>query len=164
MVLKHYVDSMIVGDLYPLPSPLMDIGSGAGFPGICLKIRYPKLRLILAEPKPNLVEFLNEVVALLDLKGIEVFEHRVTSQSFQTPVAGAITRAVEPMNKTILRTLGCLGCGGKLIFMKGPSVQSEIDSLKREFSTTHRILYDKRYSLPRTPYQRRLVVVERIQE
>src|SRR3954452_4738002 len=103
MVIKHYVDCMIVGKFLTLPSPLLDIGTGAGFPGIPLKIRYPHLKLILAEPRPKRIEFLKEVIAELGLKNIEVFDHKVVSENFYQPVKGVITRAVEPIEKTLLR-------------------------------------------------------------
>src|SRR5688500_9185945 len=67
MVVKHYVDCMIVGKFVTLPTPLLDIGTGAGFPGIPLKIRYPHLKITLAEPRPRRVEFLKEAVQKLGL-------------------------------------------------------------------------------------------------
>ena len=51
MVLKHYVDSLLVLRFVELPSPLMDMGSGPGLPGIPLKIARPGVRMILAEPR-----------------------------------------------------------------------------------------------------------------
>jgi 16S rRNA (guanine527-N7)-methyltransferase len=77
MVVKHYVDSMIVADLCEIPSPLVDVGTGAGLPGIPLKIRLPKLKLVLAEPRPKRVEFLHEAVSELRLEGVGVFPHKV---------------------------------------------------------------------------------------
>ena len=122
MVIKHYVDCMIIGKFFNLPSPLVDVGTGAGFPGIPLKIRYPHLKMVLAEPRPKRVAFLREAIAELGLKNVEVFEHKVSSRSFTQPMKGVITRAVETMDKTILRTSGCLEPGGYLVFMKGPGV------------------------------------------
>ncbi len=51
MVLKHYVDSLLVLKYLELPSPLVDMGSGAGLPGIPLKIARPEIQMILAEPR-----------------------------------------------------------------------------------------------------------------
>src|SRR6478609_7846016 len=61
MVLKHYVDSLLVLRFVELPSPLMDMGSGPGLPGIPLKIACPRVRMILAEPRGARATFLNEV-------------------------------------------------------------------------------------------------------
>jgi len=162
MVIKHYVDCMIVGKFVTLPSPLLDIGTGAGFPGIPLKIRYPHLKIILAEPRPKRVAFLKEVIAELKLKNIEVFDHKVVSESYYHPVNGVITRAVEPIEKTLLRTSACLASGGLAIFMKGPAVDPEVQGALVQFPEKFRLVKDRHYTLPGTPHQRRLVVLERL--
>src|SRR5262249_32248617 len=67
MVLKHYVDSLLVLKFVEPPSPLLDMGTGPGLPGIPLKIVRPELEIILAEPRGARVEFLNGVVNRLGL-------------------------------------------------------------------------------------------------
>lgn len=158
MVIKHYIDCMIVGDLLTIPSPIADLGSGAGFPGIPLKIRYPKLQITLAEPRPRRVSFLLDAIKLLNLKGIDVFPHKVVSQSFTRPVAAVISRAVEEIEKTLLRTQGCIGPGSRVIFMKGPNVSQEMKSAEKRLKTLFTIEQDIPYLLPGTKHQRRLVV------
>jgi 16S rRNA (guanine527-N7)-methyltransferase len=160
IVLKHYVDCMIVGDFVRLPSPLVDVGSGAGFPGIPLKIRYPSLDIILAEPRPRRVQFLHDAIALLGLEKARVFDHKVTSQSFRLPVRGVVTRALETMDKTVLRTSGALEPGGRLIFLKGPGVEEEIELFRRRFDDRYRIVENIPYRLPLLGHERRIVVVE----
>jgi 16S rRNA (guanine527-N7)-methyltransferase len=162
MVIKHYVDSLIVGKFTSIPSPLVDIGTGAGFPGIPLKIRYPHLKLVLAEPRPKRIEFLKEAIRELHLKHTTVFEHKVVSRSFNQPMAGVITRALETMDKTVLRTSACLGKGGRLIFLKGPSVDPEIEDTLRRFNGRFRLAEDHHFKLPHTPHERRLVVLEKL--
>ena len=61
MVLKHYADSLLVLKHLELPSPLIDMGSGPGLPGIPLAIARPETRMILAEPRGARAEFLSEV-------------------------------------------------------------------------------------------------------
>jgi 16S rRNA (guanine(527)-N(7))-methyltransferase RsmG len=162
MVVKHYVDCMIVGKYFTLPSPIVDIGTGAGFPGVPLKIRYPHLKMTLAEPRPKRVAFLNEVIQKLELKNTDVFDHKVVSRSFTKPVAAAITRAVETIDKTVLRTSACLGKGGLLIFLKGPAVDAELKDTLNRFAGKFKLVLDKGYTLPGTPHDRRLVVLEKL--
>ena len=164
VIIKHYVDCMTVGDLFELPSPLMDLGSGAGFPGIPLKIRYPRLKIILAEPRPKRIKFLNEAIEKVELDQTEVFEHKVVSRSFTQPVAGVISRAVEEIEKTILRTSGCMQKGGLLIFMKGPNADEELAVALNRFGKDYVIHFDKAYTLRHTPHQRRLIVLRRVSE
>ncbi|MSP19344.1 MAG: 16S rRNA (guanine(527)-N(7))-methyltransferase RsmG [Bdellovibrionales bacterium] len=162
IIIKHYVDSMIVGKFIELPSPIVDLGTGAGFPGIPLKIRYPHLRMTLAEPRPKRIAFLKEVIHALKLKNIEVFEHKVVSRSFRTPMKAVITRAVETIDKTMLRTSGCIEVGGLLVFLKGPAVDPEIVDVKKRFGEYFKLKEDKHYELPHTGHTRRLVVYEKI--
>lgn len=162
MVVKHYVDCLIVAKFTTLPSPLLDIGTGAGFPGIPLKIRYPHVKMVLAEHRPRRVNFLNEVIRELGLKNVRVFDHKVVSRSFQEPVEGVITRALETIDKTLLRTSACLGVGGRLFFLKGPNVDPEIADVKRRFGDKFKLVQDEHYRLPGTEHERRLVVFEKI--
>ena len=77
MVLKHYVDSLLVLKFLELPSPLVDMGSGPGLPGIPLSIARPEVRMILAEPRGARAEFLGEVCARLGLENVEVYAHKL---------------------------------------------------------------------------------------
>lgn len=164
VVVKHYVDSMFVGKLIDLPSPLVDVGTGAGFPGIPIKIRYPHLTLVLAEQRPRRIAFLNEAIAELGLARVSTFKQRVVSRSFTTPMRGVITRAVEPIAKTLLRTSGCTRAGTQIIFMKGPGVDEELREARREFASSYKLTLDREYRLPGTPHERRLVVFERLND
>jgi len=139
----------------------VDVGTGAGFPGIPLKIRYPHLKLILAEPRPKRIVFLKEAVKALGLKEVDIFEHKVVSRSFTTPVQAVITRAVEPIEKTLLRTSGALQEGGHLYFMKGPAVEPEIKEALKRLGNYFCLTIDKAYTLPHTNHQRRLLVFKR---
>jgi 16S rRNA (guanine527-N7)-methyltransferase len=159
IVTKHYIDCMIVGDIYKLPSPIADIGTGAGFPGIPLKIRYPHLQMILAEPRPRRIEFLKESCRLLKFKNVEVFEHKVVSQSFTQNVNAVISRALEEIPKTLLRTSGCARAGTKIIFMKGPNADAELKEAQRTFPGQFEIELDHAYHLPMTSHERRLIVL-----
>jgi len=164
VVVKHYIDSMFVGRLIELPAPLVDVGTGAGFPGIPLKIRYPKLELILAEQRPRRIAFLNEAIKTLGLTQVSTFKQRVVSRSFTGPVRGVITRAVEPIQKTLLRTSGATRKGSQIIFMKGPGVDEELEQAREQFEADYQLTLDRAYQLPHTPFARRLIVFERLRD
>jgi 16S rRNA (guanine527-N7)-methyltransferase len=161
MAQRHYADCMILHGFMEgrWPSPLVDVGSGAGFPGIMIKLMSPKTRIILAEPRPRRVDFLERTIKELGLKDISVFPHKVTSKSFTEPMAGTITRAFETVEKSLPRFGGCLGVGGKAIFMKGPKVAEELTTLAND---EYRVLKNHVYRIPNTPLDRALLVMERI--
>ena len=77
MVLKHYVDSLLVLKYRRIAGIADRHGLGSGLPGIPLKIARPDVRMILAEPRGARVAFLREVCEQLGLKGIEVYGHKL---------------------------------------------------------------------------------------
>jgi 16S rRNA (guanine527-N7)-methyltransferase len=161
MVVKHYLDCALVATLTELPSPLMDIGSGAGFPGIPLKIMRPDLRVILAEGRKNRVAFLREAIDLLGLDNIDIHSGRIYPDTCLEPPMGAIiTRAVESMDETLTRITGCLRADGKAIFMKGPDGALEIKATLQRHPD-YRLLSEKAYQLPVLGDKRILLVFER---
>jgi 16S rRNA (guanine(527)-N(7))-methyltransferase RsmG len=160
MVEKLYVDSILPGQFVKLPSPLIDIGSGPGMPGIPLKIAFPETRIILAEGRGNRVEFLEMAVKELGLKNTSVCGKKIFPR-FGMPVSGIITRAVEHIEQTLERIQGCLAQGGQAIFMKGPGCTDEIEAAKTRFSGSYRLMENIEYAIPQTSHERRLVVFER---
>ena len=162
MVLKHYVDSLLVLKYVELPSPLIDMGSGPGLPGIPLKIARPAVSMILAEPRGARAEFLEGVCAKLKLPDVEVFAGKVNSK-FPGQVKGIITRAVASIPETLDRVANCLEPGGRMIFMKGPDCSDEIAEAKTSHAETFRLVADHAYQIPGTPHDRRIVVYERLE-
>lgn len=162
MVLKHYVDSLLVLKFFEPSSALLDMGSGPGLPGVPLKIARPGLEMILAEPRGVRVEFLNAVVGTLGLEGVEVFGGKITPR-FTRAVAGVITRAVASIPETLDRVVNCLGPGGRMIFMKGPDCEGEIAEAADAHAGLFRLVADHAYAIPGTSHARRLVVYERLE-
>lgn len=161
MVLKLYVDSVLPAGMIDLPSPLMDLGSGPGMPGIPLKIVRPDLEVFLAEGRARRAGFLREVIDRLGLEGIEVIGRNITSD-FERPFGGVITRALEGIDKTLERITGCLEERGRVIFMKGPACQQELAHALERFGRRYALVEDTPYRIGRTRNQRRLLVFERL--
>ena len=163
MVLKLYADAILPALHTPLPSPLLDLGTGPGMPGIPLKIFRPDLKILLAESRQTRTAFLKTAVAALALSGLDVVERGI-APDYDRPVAGVITRAVEPMADTLARVAGCLIKGGRVIFMKGPRCDDELARASTTFASDYELTGDIAYHIPQTPHQRRLVVFRRTVE
>ena len=161
MVLKHYVDCLLPGKLTNLPGPLLDMGTGPGLPGIIIKIANPELPMILADTRAARCAFLEDVVQELGLKEIEIFSGKITPK-FVQKMGGVITRAVAEVSETLHRVRNCLKIGGRLILMKGPDCDTEIQAAREQFGDEFQLIEDHRYTLPESTNHRRLLVYERM--
>ncbi|SMC23079.1 16S rRNA m(7)G-527 methyltransferase [Desulfacinum hydrothermale DSM 13146] len=161
MVEKLYADSILPGLMITLPSPLLDLGTGPGMPGIPLKIAFPHLQVILAEARGKRVDFLRKALDELGLEGMRA-EGGLITASFSEPVRGVITRAVESIGETLTRIEGCLCQGGLAIFMKGPRCDQEVAEAIGNFAGRFELQQDMAYTIPGTPHERRLVVFRRL--
>jgi 16S rRNA (guanine(527)-N(7))-methyltransferase RsmG len=163
LVIKHYVDCALVANFVQLTSPVLDIGTGAGFPGIPIKILQPDLEMILAESRAYRVSFLEHVCRVLGLKKIQIHPHKISS-TFPEAVNTVITRAFESIPETLRRVGGFLKEGGKVIFMKGPACNDEIKAAIQEFTLEYQLKDDIAYTIPSTRFRRRLVIFQRTKE
>jgi 16S rRNA (guanine527-N7)-methyltransferase len=161
IAIKHFIDSLIIRDLTQFQFPLLDIGTGPGFPGIVLKILFPDERILLAEGVQKRVDFLKKVRDELELKNLEIFGRNVTRE-FEYPVHGIITRAVEDMRNTLYNASHCLIIGGCAYFMKGPNVDPELTLVKKHLGPYYHLIQDTAYHLPKTSHYRRLIVYKKI--
>lgn len=161
VAIKHFVDSMMVPKVCTLQFPLIDMGTGPGFPGIPLKILFPKERIILAEGVQKRVEFLKKVREELKLENLDIIGRNV-DEEFLLPVQGVITRAVEDISNTMRNASGCLQTGGYLYFMKGPGVDPEIAAAEKKWAGIYELVRDECYTLPETPHQRRMLVYKKL--
>ncbi len=159
-IIKHFIDSVYYTKYVKLPDSIIDIGTGAGFPGIPIKIMFPHINIILAEQRSRRVEFLKVAVKSLGLTGVDFYSHKVTDKSF-FDVNGVVTRALEDAPETLARVEHFLPEGGLVILLKGPDADGDIKSLTEQNLNDFKLLIDKQYNLPGTNNERRLLVFEK---
>ncbi len=161
IAIRHFIDCMIIPELTELQFPLMDVGTGPGFPGIPLKIQFPDKKIILAEGVQRRVEFLKNVRSEMNLQNLDIIGRNINPY-FAYPVQGVITRAVEDVRNTLKNVLTSLQTGGCVYLMKGPQVGPEIEIAKEEVGEYYDLEQDIAYTLPHTPHERRLLVYRKI--
>lgn len=125
---RHILNSAVVATDIPQGATVVDIGSGAGLPGIPLAVARPDLRITLVEPMARRIEWLSEVVSALGLP-ILVIRGRAEERTVQDRVGGAdvvTARAVAPLAKLAGWALPLLRSGGHLIALKGASAADEV--------------------------------------
>lgn len=161
VAIKHFIDCLIITEFTELKFPLLDVGTGPGFPGIPLKIRYPNEKILLGEGVQKRVEFLKHVREKMNLQNLDIIGRNINPY-FEYPVQGVITRAVEDISNTLRNVLSCLQEGGFVYFMKGPGVNPEIEQVPDDLKEFYVLHADHEYDLPKTENHRRLVIYKKI--
>lgn len=126
---RHLINCAVIGDVMDEGATVVDVGSGAGLPGIPLAIARPDLRITLIEPLLKRSVFLQEVVDKLALDNVTVIRGRAEEGPIKKAVAGAdivTSRAVAPLGKLAKWSLPLVRRGGEMIAMKGESVHEEL--------------------------------------
>lgn len=135
---SHFLDSLTLLPLLPAGAHLLDIGTGAGFPGLVCKAADPTLRLTLVEPRQKRVSFLRHIVRTLRLEHVEIVNGRIEDDLLlpsDTPFTHITSRAVSDIAGFFAMAERFFRPGLKMICMKGPKWQEELaaaaDSLHR---------------------------------
>jgi 16S rRNA (guanine527-N7)-methyltransferase len=125
---RHLLNSAVVGEAIPEGARVVDLGSGAGLPGVPLAIARPDLDITLLEPMARRVAWLTEVVDTLSLSA-SVVRGRAEEPAIKQQLAGAdvvIARAVAPLARLWAWSAPLLREGGRLVALKGQSVDEEV--------------------------------------
>ena len=122
---RHILNSAVVADLIPEGDSVVDVGSGAGLPGIPLAIVRPDLQVTLLEPLLRRSDFLREAVNVLEL-GDRVQVVRSRAEDHDGRYGTCTARAVAPLSRLAPWCLPLLRPGGQLLAMKGASAEAEI--------------------------------------
>ncbi len=122
---RHIVNSAAVVPFMPKRGKVADVGSGAGFPGIIVALMRPDLDVTLIETMERRVEWLELVVAELDLDNVMV--RRARAEEIKDRYDAVTARAVANLSKLVRLTSGLLRPGGSLLALKGAKAQQEVD-------------------------------------
>jgi 16S rRNA (guanine527-N7)-methyltransferase len=123
---RHLLNCGAVARLVPAKCSLIDLGSGAGLPGIVLAILLPGAAVTLLEPLARRVEFLRQCVADLELANVEVVRGRAEDLAGQLAGDVVTARAVAPLDKLAGLCLGLARPGGRVLAMKGSTAEAEL--------------------------------------
>lgn len=130
VVLKHFIDSLSIVksvDILDVKT-ICDIGAGAGFPSLPLKIAYPHLHIVIVEASLKRVNFLKELIAYLALDHVDIFHDRaeVFAVKHQATYDMVTARAVGSIGLVTELGLPMVKTGGHLLLLKGPQYELEL--------------------------------------
>jgi 16S rRNA (guanine527-N7)-methyltransferase len=167
--IKHFLDSLtclLVMRDAPV-GRLIDIGTGAGFPGIPLKIMLPRVQLTLVESVGKKAEFCRHVVNILDLQGVEVIQQRAETigqdPAHREHYDWAVARAVAILPVLAEYLLPLVRVGGRMLAMKGESGPAEAHSAEHTIKLLGGHLRQLLpVTLPGVAEERYLVVIDKV--
>ena len=123
---RHLLNSAVVVEACPASGLVVDVGSGAGLPGIPMALARPELTIRLVEPLLRRVTFLTEVVSLLGLENVEVVRSRVEDLHGSWTAPTVTARAVAPLDRLAGWCLPLVARGGSLLAVKGDRADEEL--------------------------------------
>ncbi len=165
---NHFIDSLTLLPLIQqLPvSTLLDVGSGAGFPGLVLKIAHPQLAVTLVEPRQKRVSFLNHICRATHTSGVKIICQRLNSDDltfaasigqFSIVTCRALTSIAEFLQMAQPFSLQ----GGYVICMKGPQADKEINEWQAKETGNFILKESRQLTLPFSKASRALVVFQK---
>ncbi|MDT0329722.1 16S rRNA (guanine(527)-N(7))-methyltransferase RsmG [Nocardiopsis lambiniae] len=131
---RHLINCAVVEELLPEGAEVVDIGSGAGLPGLVLGLLRPDVRMILLEPLLRRTVFLNEAVEILDLPNVEVRRGRAEEAHGELLTDFVTARAVAPLPRLAGWALPLLRKGGSLLALKGEQAEAELVAAEQAVS------------------------------
>lgn len=132
IIIKHFFDSLLYAKVLPENTKVLaDIGTGAGFPGLPIKLIFPEIELYLIEPSVKKSTFLEHIIKTLKLENITIFTKRIGEiKSKELAVDVVVTRALFKVDEFIKKSTHILKNGGSLIISKGPRYAEEIKNIE----------------------------------
>ncbi|MFH1683788.1 MAG: 16S rRNA (guanine(527)-N(7))-methyltransferase RsmG [Candidatus Margulisiibacteriota bacterium] len=163
---KHFEDSLAILQTIKLTNQsVIDIGTGAGFPGIPLKIKCPNIKLTLLEATKKKVEFLRQIISLLKLQDVKIISAR--AEDIAKEQRGlfdlAVSRAVAKLNILCEYCIPFVKVGGQFIAYKEEEVEDEVKEANKAIEILGGKLKEiKKVKFPNSAITRSLVIIEKI--
>lgn len=158
--LKHFYDSLTLNKVIDLKNikTLCDIGTGAGFPGIVLKIIFPNIKITLIDSLQKRVNYLNEIIKELELDNIEAIHTR--GENYQGEFEVVTSRAVANIEKLVNYTMHLVSKNGVFIAMKG-NLESELNQqVRKKIERKYIIKKQEEFILPKEGSKRTLLLLK----
>lgn len=169
IILKHFIDSITILKDIKDGSTVVDVGTGAGFPGIPLSIMNPTLKITLVDSLNKRLIFLQDVINELDLKNVELVHARAEefgrNKKYREKFDIATSRAVANLATLSEYLLPLVKINGKVISMKAGNASQEIEDAKKAIKTLGGNINNiEEFNLPQSDIGRTIIIIDKIKE
>lgn len=166
IILKHFIDSIMILKYIDDNSKLVDVGTGAGFPGVPLSIMNPTLKITLVDSLNKRLIFLQEVVKELNLKNIEIVHARAEefgqNKNYREKFDIATSRAVANLATLSEYLVPLVKIGGKIISMKASNAKEEINDAQKAIEVLGgKIEKIEEFDLPESDIGRTIIIIDK---
>ena len=166
IILKHFIDSITILKYIDDNSKLVDVGTGAGFPGVPLSIMNPTLKITLVDSLNKRLIFLQEVVKELNLKNIEIVHARAEefgqNKNYREKFDIATSRAVANLATLSEYLVPLVKIGGKIISMKASNAKEEINDAQKAIEVLGgKIEKIEEFDLPESDIGRTIIIIDK---
>lgn len=160
--IKHFLDSCSAAELLPGGASVLDIGSGAGFPGLPLKIVRPDLTVTLLDSVNKKVAFVSDVVAELKLSGVTAVHARIEDFPHKGEYDAVVSRAVAELSTLAEYALPFVKIGGAFIAYKSEKAESEAEAAASAITLLGGRIREIREAFVATGLTRKLIIIDKI--
>lgn len=169
IILKHFIDSLTLSKYISEYDKIADIGTGAGFPGIPIKILKQNTEIILIDSLNKRINFLNEVINQNNLKKIQAIHARAENighdDKYREKYDIVTSRAVAKLNVLLEYMLPLLKVGGRCICLKGPNVEEEIEEAQKALDILGgKIEKVEKITLPDSDNKRTIIIIKSVKQ
>lgn len=169
IILKHFIDCLTIIKYIKPNKTIIDIGTGAGFPGIPIKIMRDDVKITLLDSLNKRINFLNEIICKLELKNINAVHARIEeyakNKQYREKYDIATSRAVANLTTLSEYMLPMVTIKGKAICMKGAEVDEEILKSKNSIKVLGgEIDKIEEFTLPKSDNKRNLIIIGKIKQ
>ena len=166
IILKHFIDSLTIYKYIEKDNKVVDVGTGAGFPGIPLKIANPELKITLVDSLNKRLIFLQDVINKLQLKNVEIIHARAEdfgqNKKFREKFDIATSRAVANLSTLSEYLIPLVKLNGKCICMKAGYADQEIDEAKKAINVLGGTIKEvENFMLPQSDIGRTVIIINK---
>lgn len=169
IIIKHFIDSLTINKYIEKNNKIVDVGTGAGFPGIPIKIYKPEVEVTLVDSLNKRINFLNEVISKLGLEKIDTIHSRVEefarNKKYREKFDISTSRAVANLSTLSEYLIPLVKENGKIICMKASEAEEEIEQAKKAINVLGGTIKNvETFDLPQSDIGRTIITIEKIKK